>query len=229
MRYRNRFLPPRIILLLSVAASVRCAGPSPVSAPQSAPGSSAAAASAKPVSETSMPPDEQKGRALVDRAVEAMGGAKAVDGVRSLDLKGKAKRTFPSGEEVSFAMRTSILFPGRYRQEVELPMVKLVTVLGPDGAYTDMGDGPVLLPEAQRIEFDQSYRRNLLAVLRARNAPGFRAVAKASTEAGDDVEVDASGVVVTLTIDRATGRIARLRFVSVLGPATKENVTEYTD
>ncbi len=215
-------------MALFAAATLRCAAPSPAGVPQSSP-QPASVASSPSASGVTLPPEEQKGNALIQKAVDAMGGARAVDAVRSLDLHGKAKRVFPSGEEVSFAMRTSILFPGRFRQEVELPMVRLVTVLGPDGAYTDMGDGPVLLPEAQRMEFDQSYRRNLLAILRSRTAPDFRAVAKGSSDAGDDVEVQSSGIVVTLTIDRASGRILRLRFTSVLGTASKENVTEYSD
>jgi hypothetical protein len=174
---------------------------------------------------------EAAGRELVEKAVASMGGAKVVDGVRSLDMHGKAKRIFPSGEEVSLTIATAILFPDFYRQEVELPAVKLVTVLGPDGAYTDMGDGPVLLPDEQTSEMRQSYQRNLLTLLRARGKAGFHAIAKKTDTqpagTAQEVEVQAEGIEATLAIEKSSGRITRMVFQG--GMPRKENVTEYSD
>jgi len=170
-----------------------------------------------------------RGSELVERAVAAMGGANAVDGIRSLEIHGKAKRIFPSGEEVPLTIGMQLLFPDRYRQTIELPTVTLTTVLAPEGAYTDMGDGPVILPEAQKTEFENGFRRNLLSLLRSRRSPGFRATALPPADRGDQVEVASGGVTAVLVLDRDSGRILQMRFTTAEGVRLSENVTDYSD
>lgn len=220
---RPRLSPSLAVLLvgaLALHSSCSSGAPASVSAPKPAPG-------AAPSAEVSA---DARGRELVERAVAAMGGAKVVDGVKSLEIHGKAKRIFPSGEEVPITISMQMLYPDRYRQEIELPSVKLTTVIGPEGAYTDMGDGPILLPDPQRVEFESGFRRNLISLLRARTAPGFRAEAKGKNAAGnEEVEVTASPITVTLVLDPKSGRVLQMKHTSAEGIRLNENVTEYSD
>jgi hypothetical protein len=223
--------------LAVVAASlVSCGGPPAKSVPQAAPASPPVAASPAPAaSAASGSPQERKGRELIEHAVQAMGGAKTIDGIQSLELKGKAKRIFPGGQDVVFDSRMTILVSGSVRQELDLPFGKLVTVATPAGAFTDIGDGPVLLPDAQREELESSFRRNLIVLLQARSRPDFRATAKGPAAFADgpaeQVEILSRGVEASLAIDAATGRIRAIRHLAVFGQAAggKENVTKFSD
>jgi hypothetical protein len=181
-------------------------------------------------------PEDEKGMALIRKAVEGMGGAAAVDGVKTLELRGKATRKFPGGNNVDFASTTYLLFPDLYRQDVTLPMGSLVTVWSPQGAFTDMGDGPVILPDAQRTAMEQGFRRNLVGLMKARTSPGFRATAKGpgttSTGAAVElVEVTSQGHTTTLGIDAASGRVLMAKWEGRIGAGGEpgETVTEFSD
>lgn len=157
-----------------------------------------------------------------------------VDGVKTLQANAKVKRKFPGGNEVEFDSKTALLFPDRYRQEARLPMGEIVTVWVPEGAFTDMGNGPVLLPEAQDAALEDSFRRNLVSLLQARSRPGFRATTGSAGEGAAETEsldIDSGGLRTTLEIDRATGRVRRLRYLSASAAAGigGETVVEFSD
>ncbi len=204
-----------------------CSVPPATNAPSAQ--STPAAAVAKP--ET----PEERGRALIARAVAAMGGAKVVDGVVTLGLSGKARRVFPGGREIAFDSRTMIQLSGAVRQELDLPFGKLVTVWTPKQAFTDMGDGPVLLPDVQGAEIESGFRRNLIALLQARTQADFRAVDRGPTRVGaaaaEEVEVTQAGLVTKLAIEPATGLILASRYVTPMEARStaRESVTEYSD
>jgi hypothetical protein len=164
-----------------------------------------------------------------------MGGANAVDGVRTLELKGNAKRIFPGGQETKFQSSTTIQLSGAVRQDLDLAFGRLTTVWTPQGAFTDMGSGPVLLPDVQRAELEAGFRRNLVALLQTRKQPDFHAFDRGEVTVGGvsatEVEVHSAGQATTLAIDRASGRILRTRSVSPMEARSgkRETVTEYSD
>jgi hypothetical protein len=164
-----------------------------------------------------------------------MGGAAAVDGTRTLELKGHARRIFPGGQETKFESTTTILLSGAVRQDLDLAFGRLTTVWTNQGAFTDMGNGPVLLPDVQRAELEAGFRRNLVVLLQARKQPDFHAFARGAVSVGstpaEEIEAHFAGQATTLAIDRATGRILRSRSVSPMEARSgkRETSTEYSD
>jgi hypothetical protein len=215
-----------LVLVPAVLSLAMCAAPPARTVPAAVPSPDPRAAEAQT--------SEERGRALIARAVAAMGGAKVVDGVVTLGLTGKARRVFPGGQEIAFDSRTMIQLSGAVRQELDLPFGKLVTVWTPKQAFTDMGDGPVLLPDAQGAEIESGFRRNLIALLQARTQADFRAVDLGPTRVGaaaaEEVEVTQAGLVTKLAIEPATGFILASRYVTPMEARStaRESVTEYS-
>jgi hypothetical protein len=115
-------------------------------------------------------------------------------------------------------------------------MGSLVTVWTPQGAFTDMGDGPVILPDAQKTAMEQGFRRNLVGLMKSRTMPGFRATAKggAATSSGAQVElveVASQGHTTVLGIDAASGRVLLAKWEGRIGAGGEpgETVTEFSD
>src|SRR5262245_3177288 len=161
--------------LLPTLFALACAKSTSSPPPQAVPPASAPPGGVVAVAPTPVPktlslssPEDEKGAALIRKAIDAMGGAAVVDGIKTLELRGKATRKFPGGNAVDFSSTTYMLFPDQYRQDVTLPMRSLVTVWTPQGAFTDMGDGPVILPDAQRTAMEQGLRRNLVGLMKSR-------------------------------------------------------------
>jgi hypothetical protein len=235
----------RAFSLAALAAlSLSCANSGTAPPPQAVPAVSATPApGVGMVAPTPVPktfslssPDDEKGMALIRKAVDGMGGTGVVDGVKTLELRGKATRKFPGGNSVDFNSTTYLAFPDRYRSDVQLPMGSLVTVWTPEGAFTDMGDGPVKLPDVQTTAMEQGFRRNLVGLLKARTSPGFVATAKGpgKTPAGaavELVEVRSGGHTTVLGIDPASGRILSTSWSGRIGAGGEpgETVSEFTD
>lgn len=164
-----------------------------------------------------------------------MGGADAVDGVRTLELKGHARRIFPGGQETKFESTTTILFPAAIRQDLDLAFGRLTTVWTSQGAFTDMGNGPVLLPDLQRTELEAGFHRNLIAMLQARQQSDFHAFDRGPVTVGstaaEEVEIHSGGQATTLAIDRDNGRILSMRSVSPMEARSgkRETVTVFSD
>jgi hypothetical protein len=223
--------------------AIACTNTAPTPSPQAVPPAATMPGGVAVVAPTPIPktislssPEDEKGATLIRTAVDGMGGVAVVDGVKALELRGKATRMFPGGNNVDFASTTYLLFPDHYRQDVTLPMGSLVTVWSPQGAFTDMGDGPVILPDAQRTAMEQGFRRNLVGLMKARTMPGFRATAKGAgtTSTGDAVElveVASQGHTTILGIDAASGRILLAKWQGRIGAGGEpgETVTEFSD
>ncbi len=151
-----------------------------------------------------------KGRALVEKAVEAAGGAARVDGLKTYQETGLATRRTRDGMA---EMKNSLtwVFPDRVRQERTFaPDMTLATVITPGEAFFVMRRANPMLDE-QRAAFEKQFKRGLLAVLRARRGEGFKAAAVGASKAGETsverVEIVFDGILLTLGIDPSTGRI----------------------
>lgn len=156
-----------------------------------------------------------KGRALIEKAVEAAGGASKIDGLKSYQETGLATRRTRDGVA---EMKNSLtwVFPDRVRQERTFaPDMTLATVVTPGEAFFVMRGASPMLDE-QRAAFEKQFKRGLLAVLRARRGEGFRAAAVGAGKSGEasveQVEVAFDGLLLTLGIEPSTGRILSLAF-----------------
>jgi zinc protease len=151
-----------------------------------------------------------KGKSLIDKAVEAIGGAAKVDGLTSLQEKGTAVVKTPQGElEVKTAV--TIALPDRLRQELTLPMGTVAMVVTPAAAFVQMPQGTRPMPESETANMRKELVHAPHFLLRNRGNAAFKATAVGAGKAGDTpvelVRVEFSGETVTLGIDPATGRV----------------------
>jgi hypothetical protein len=179
-------------------------------------------------------PPATDGPALVARAVDAFGGPAAVDAVNALEVKSKGTRRIHA-DDLQVVIISRFFFPDRYYQELQMPMGIMKTVVGPKEAFIVAGEGALPLPEGERVALLKLMQRSVLAVLKARHQPGFKAVAKGSSsvdgKAVSLVDVTRDGDTVTLAIDSASGQVLRSSYLNPAGglaPAG-EFVVTYSD
>ncbi len=159
---------------------------------------------------------EKRGRELLERAVEAVGGAQTIDKLRT--YRQVMERTVNSGG-VDYLVRTSLelAFPDQARQEQTWNGEYLsAQVKTGTRAYLDDGKNPIAMAKDQARAFERQLDRSLLIILRARNRPDFQALAMGSAEvAGAAIErvaVGFDGTKTILGIDPKTGRVLSLSY-----------------
>ena len=165
----------------------------------------------------------KKGHALIERAVEAAGGAAKIDGLKSYQEKGLTGRRARDGV---VEMKTSLawVFPDKFRQERTFgPGMTLAAVITPGEAFLMMTRANSMLDE-QRAAYEKQFKRSLLAALRARRGAGFTAAATGAGRAGEtsveQVAVSFDGLQLTLGVEPSTGRVLSIRTV-VAAPAAR--------
>jgi hypothetical protein len=176
-----------------------------------------AGGAASTASSLPLPAQDADAASLLAKAVEAFGGATAVDAVTALEIKGTGTRRI-AAEDLPVTTVTRYYFPDRYYQELVLPMGTMKTVLGPQGAYIVAGEGALPLPDSERASIRKLMQRNVLAVLRSRGEPGFKAEA-AGTDTVDGtpvrlLKISRQADTLTLAVDPATGQVRQTRFDS---------------
>ncbi|HEV3467837.1 MAG TPA: hypothetical protein VG148_00840 [Pyrinomonadaceae bacterium] len=168
-------------------------------------------AAAAPASEEA----RARGRALLERAVEAAGGAARLDGLVSYQERATVGARTPQGTgEIKTAL--VVVYPDRVRQERTLPFGRIATVLTPGGGFFVLPRGVGEITDVQRAEYEKLFSLSPLAILRARRAAGFTAAAAGAGKAGEAavelVDVAFGGVRARLGVDPATGRVLSLSY-----------------
>jgi YHS domain-containing protein len=161
------------------------------------------------------------GRALVDRIVDAMGGAARVDAVTSYAETSTRLQRTPQGD-VPAVTRTTWRFPGGVRMERSMQAngqtMRFGTLVTPDGVWGVNMQG-ALVPgnPAGRPALEQEFGRRLVPLFRSRQTSDFVAVAlepiTLDGAAMDRARIQRGPVDVTLAVDRATGLVRRATFV----------------
>ncbi|MFQ5349544.1 MAG: M16 family metallopeptidase [Thermoanaerobaculia bacterium] len=175
----------------------------------------------------------QRGAALVERAVEAVGGAERLAAVSSLRRAGTAVATTPQGE-MQIELAEVNLYPDRQRQEMTLPFGTMVSVVTADGGFMVTPQGVQDLPGSRLADTRKSMRRQLLPLLKARLYEGFEAVALGADEiagrAVENVQVSLAGDVITLAIAGDNGEVVAMTYRgSGFGGAPGEVRQVYSD
>ncbi len=176
-----------------------------------------------------------EGRALVEKAVEAMGGAAAIDAVKGYREVSTVAVTTPQGE-LELQSTLIVAPPDRVRQEMSTPMGQITLVIAGDAGTVSGGPQPTPrpLPDAQRTQTLKQVQRSPIFLLQRRAQPSFTAVARGEgTVAGTAVRlvrVEVDGDAMTLGIDPATGQVRSL-LARGTGPtgAPADVLTEYGD
>ncbi len=179
------------------------------------------------------PEATERGRELVARVVAAHGGGEALDALVALRQSGQAVAHTPQGA-MQIKVRELVVFPDRYRQEVTLPFGTMTTVVTPDGGFVDTPQGARDLPESQLADTRKSIRRDLVALLRLRDQPGFEAVATGAGEidgrAVERLQIKLADDLIGLAVDAATGEVVEMSFRgSGFGGGPGEVVQTFSD
>jgi YHS domain-containing protein len=165
--------------------------------------------------ETAAPPATEealrRGRALIERAVEAAGGAARVDGVTSYVERG-AVLTASTGGAREIKTAVFALYPDRVRAERTYPFGTIANVLTREGGFVSSPQGESELTEAQRDAADRQFKLGLLPLLRARRGEGFTAAALGAAGQVGQVEVSHGGLRARLGLDPSTGRVVSLSY-----------------
>jgi YHS domain-containing protein len=152
-----------------------------------------------------------RGRALLEKAVEAAGGAARVD-----SLKSYQERATTGAQGGGTEVKTSLVvsFPDRFRYERALSFGPLATVVTPADGFESMPRMTGTLVDEQRAAFLRQFRLRLLPLLRARREAGFVAASAGAGRAGgasvELVDVSFDGRSARLGIDPSTGRVLSL-------------------
>lgn len=227
--------------MVSVAAAqVPAPAPSPDPAPPvipppapKAPPPPAAAPTPAPPPYTPTSPDPVRGAALLKKAVAAHGGAAAIDAVRRLEIKGASGRMMPGQDAIEMASHTHMVVPGLYRHELVTQAGRIATLLNRDGAFVILSGGALPLPDAEAAALRATANRNLLALLRTRDA-GAAPVNRVGTGQMPDgevemVEIDMSGQKTVLAIDSKTGLVRQAMYTMPMAGGESLVVATYSD
>jgi hypothetical protein len=178
-------------------------------------------------------PANRGAAALVARAVEAFGGAAAVDQVTGLEIKGRGTRRTEGGSDVPLTMVTRFHLPDLYYQELRLPMITITTVASPKGAFVVAGGAALPLPDEERENLVKLVRRQVVFLLRARNETAFRAAAAGPAtvdgRSAERLDVTYQGDTVRLVLDAATGQVVQSEYATPAGGAPGRMVITYSD
>lgn len=157
----------------------------------------------------------ERARALLDRAVEAIGGAEALERATTLRIAATASQQTPQGPMEVTLTQTQV-FPDRVRQEVTLPFGTMSMVVTGESGFAVTPQGVVDLPPSQLAAVRQQADRNPVALLRSRNDPGFTATAIGTAEVeGTPVErlqIELAGQMTVVAIDPESGQIRQIAY-----------------
>jgi YHS domain-containing protein len=146
-----------------------------------------------------------RGQALLKRAVEGIGGAARLDAVKGyVDSR---KSTSMSGREMEIT-RVALL-PNSFRNETKSGDMAFGSLITPAGALALFREEGARVPASFGRAMASDWRHELVPLLRARSNPGFAAYASGASE----LRVKYDGVVSTLHIDPATGRVTAVSYI----------------
>lgn len=174
-----------------------------------------------------------QGRALLERAVAALGGAAALDAVTTYAESSSQVQKRATGD-VAVTIKTTWRFPGAVRSERMMAMQgreqTSTTLILPEGGWFIAGPGRAFAQNpASRATNEQEHGRQLVPLLRGRATPAFKAAA-IDPAAVDGVQVQRvriqNGIVdVTLGLDETSARVHSLSFT---GRNIDAEIGEYT-
>jgi hypothetical protein len=204
----------------------------PVSSDQRTSGHASGKPAAKPPYQL-VPEDPARGAVLLEKALQAFGGAVAVDGVRTLELRGTSVRHFPNASRMTVETVTYIAPPDRYRHEVRAKGTTIASVLDGTGAFVLLAQQVLPMPSSEAAALRASVARHPVLLLRARHEPGYRPVLiGTATVNGTNVEmltVRSGSDATTLYVDPATGRVLRATYAAQFGNRARQAAVEYGD
>jgi YHS domain-containing protein len=137
----------------------------------------------------------KRGDELLDKAIAALGGGPKLNQVVSFQMR--------ELRENQVKNTLLLTFPDALRMETVRPAFTLVSVVTPSEAFYVVNKAARSMREADRKAIYNELNHELLVLLRARTRSDF----KASLAAEGTVDIELSGLTITLAIDPGTGRV----------------------
>jgi zinc protease len=182
----------------------------------------AAPAGAKPAASNA------EGKALIDKVVNFVGGASAIQNVKAIRRVGSMSMRTPQGP-MDMETEEIVSYPDSMRRVMKTPMGEMTTVITPNAAFMAAPMGTQDLPASAKTAAQGEMRQDLITVLRNVNNPEYTFSVVGTEKVGDinaDVlQVNAAGSMFKWDIDPATGRILRKVSSGRMG----EQVTDITE
>jgi hypothetical protein len=164
---------------------------------------------------------------ILDRALEAMGGKSAIDGVQTLVVSSDTTRFGPGGT-IKVPTTTYFQFPLDVRHEARLNGKSIALVSTTSGAVMVTPEGNIDLPPGARTSIESPAMRNPVALLKARRAAQVSFEFRGADRIGDSVvdllEMKVGPHLTMLAIDRTSGQILRQSYSSVPGDDVRGNI-----
>ncbi len=189
---------------------------------------------ARPVPVTySMNEQEPNARAVLQHAIQAKGGAERLRAIRTVVFSGTTTIKSPQAVEARFT--SYVQYPDHFRMDATLPNGVLTQVLAGADAWMKDPSGVHDLPASMTEALRNNVSRDLVSLL-LRAADGklrVRHIDSRDPPVADWVQLAGEGVPpVDLLIDRATGMIARERYIveqpGAIGKVpTEESYSDY--
>ena len=165
--------------------------------------------------------DLERGRALIEKAVTAIGGAARLDAIATYVETSSQIQKRPTGD-VPVSVKTMWRFPGAVRVERSMTAqgrtMTSANLLTPAGAwFIGQGRAYPQNPDGRRAA-EREYGRQLIPLLRGRHDADFKAAAL-GTATVDGVQVDRvrvknGAVDATLGLDHASGAVHSVAFTA---------------
>lgn len=157
-----------------------------------------------------------KAKELLAKAVEGLGGAEKVAGVKSVVLQATMDATTPQGP-MQIKSKGFVKLPGQLRYELTLPFGTMVQALSGDGGgFVTTPQGSQAMPESQVNQLESAILRLPVALMQRLDDPSFEAVAMGADEvnghAVERVHVSVDGHEQVIGIDPATGDVLSIEY-----------------
>ncbi len=175
---------------------------------------------------------EDESRAVIEKAIEAHGGAKVLAGIKAMQMKGKGKAYQPM--EFTFTIDVSAVPPSKYKVEVDVEInnmnIKVIKVFNGDKGWLNVLGKTTDLGEVELKEFKEMAHVEKVTSLIALREKAY----KLSPLGESKVEGrDAVGVQVTtkdrrdvnLFFDKKSHLLVKAEY-RALDEATKQEVTQ---
>lgn len=150
--------------------------------------------------------EERNGRVQLDRALQAMGGAVRVDGVRSYQHVETGHIAGESGE-IRVASEWRVEFPETLREDITVDGKTTTRVFRPETSFEVQDGSARRISEQRRREWMSSVIYKPLWLLRARHHPEFRIAAR-----NGRLEVEFQGRRMVVELDGKSRLIAIVRY-----------------
>jgi hypothetical protein len=180
-----------------------------------------------------MPANNADGRALMAKVVNALGGEKNINAVKSVRIQSTREVKTPA-LNATLDLTLTAVYPDRVQVAVKSPQVSSVTVYQPNGAFIFAGGKLQPFPEAAQQETLNLIKMSSIYLAQHVNDPKYSFAINGSEKIGQIdttvLEISGEGKQTRWNVDPASGKLIRVtRMTTGAGGAQALTKFEYDD